>query len=258
LLNKELLVSQVSGKQYRIDQELVSAVSGRVGHESEFIFCNETGKPLLASEAEESEISGKFVLPGILTVCEKSNKKAMPSELEKCAVTEKKALKSFFVSSSISNVRLLEEIAIRSNKGSFCTPSESSLCIWTQRKIHPNDLRICKLTGLNLHFDCISKDGYLTNLYNLLTGNSKAIQRPEHWKNILEIGREKLGDNCKIEFSEVSPTGQHLAICLEISTWLGLKKRYAGLIYSIQEKKILGRISIGKRENGKWVSETKQ
>ncbi len=257
LLNKELLISQISGKHYRIDQELISAVSGKVGHKSEFIFCAETGKTLLPTEAEQSEDTGKYALLGLLQVCEKTNKRVLPSELDLCAVTGKKALKRFFVSSSKSNKRLLKEIAVESNSGKlFCTQSESEICNWTWQRIHPDDLATCRLTSVKMNANYVSeKNGISGVLYKLLAKKTGLTQGKEHWNKILELANERIDSPCKIDLSEVSPTGKSMAVSLEFSTWFGLKTRYAGLIYSIENKRILGHIISGKRENNEWVKE---
>ena len=46
-----------------------SAVSGKTGHKQEFLICHETRQPLLISEAEQCEVTGNYVRPGILEQC---------------------------------------------------------------------------------------------------------------------------------------------------------------------------------------------
>jgi len=65
----ELAVSEISGKQYRIDEQMRSAASGKTGHRREFILCHETRQPIALKEAERCELTGKHVRAGILEVC---------------------------------------------------------------------------------------------------------------------------------------------------------------------------------------------
>lgn len=256
VFKNELMVSQVSGKRYRIDEQLHSAVSGKTGHRQEFIFCSETNQPLLPTEAERCEVTGKNVMPGLLEKCEVSEKKVLPSELEKSAATGKKALKKFFVSSSLSGARLIEQEAVRSIAGKFCAPIEAKSCLWSGRKCHPDDLRVCELTGVSIHFEYTTTGGQarLEPLVNLLNGIRKKSDKTEIWSTIVTNTATIIGDGRrKIEAAELSPNGQHLAVSLEVRTWAGLKVRQAGLLYSIQDNVGVGRVVMGKREDKGWV-----
>lgn len=252
LLKEEIATSQVSNKKYRIDEELKSSVSGKKGHKDEFIYCAETDKPLLKSEAETCEVTGKTVAPGILEVCEVSNIKVLPSELEKSAVSGKKALKKYFVSSNLSGARLLEDEAVKSVTGLFCAPQETKLCLWSGRKSHPEDLRTCHLTGLTFHFEYMTLDEptRLEVLSNLLNGINRKADRSDLWEKITLSSGHK---SSKVEASELSPNGKYLAVSLEIKTLLGLKTRHGGLIYSIADNAVIGRITLGKRDQKNWL-----
>jgi hypothetical protein len=46
-----------------------------------------------------------------------------------------------------------------------------------------------------------------------------------------------------------------LAVCVETKSWLGLKMRQAGLLYSIPEQETVGRIVTGKRGIQGWRME---
>src|SRR5215831_12339765 len=46
VLKAELAVSEISGRQYRIDQQMRLAASGKTGHPPEFILCHETRQPI--------------------------------------------------------------------------------------------------------------------------------------------------------------------------------------------------------------------
>ncbi|MDD5464665.1 MAG: hypothetical protein PHP62_05960, partial [Candidatus Moranbacteria bacterium] len=261
VLENELAVSQVSGKKYRIDEQLQSEISGKTGFKQEFIFCSETKKPLLLSEAEKCEVTGKFVLPGILEQCEVSGKKVLPSELEKCAATGKKALKKFFVTSSLSNALIIEQEAIRSIAGKFCVPLEAKLCFWSGNKYHPDDLKICDLTGVSVHFQYTSryKDGLcLEPLKKLLDGTQRKADKSKIWSDISKSVSEVLnGKNYEVESAELSPDSCNLAVCLTVKTWLGFKLRYTGILFTILDNTVTGKALIGKRENGRWIEEGK-
>lgn len=255
VLKEELAVSQISNKKYRIDEELKSEVSGKKGHKDEFIYCAETNKPLLKSEAEVCEVTGKVVMPGILELCEVSGKKILPSELEKSAVSGKKALKKYLVSSSLSGARIFEDEAIKSSTGLFCSPQETKLCLWSGRKTHPVDLRTCHLTGVTFHFEYMTLDEplRLAVLVNLLTGINRKADRSDLWGKIIESTSTALGNrNCKVIASEISPDGKHIAVCLEIRTMLGFILRFGGLIYSISDDIVIGRIARGNRDHSGW------
>jgi superfamily II DNA or RNA helicase len=255
VLRDELAVSQISGKRYCSDGQLCSAVSGKTGHSSEFVVCSQTQQPLLPTEAERSEVSGKIAMPGHLEQCEITWKKAFPSELDRCAVTGKKALKKLFVVSSISGASLLEEKAVRSASGKFCTPLESKACTWTGLNHHPEDLRICELTELPFYFEQVGRNGLnrFNVLARLLDGTLIKADRAELWDDIsARVSKLLGGARCKVETAELSPDGQHLAICLEARTWMGLKVRQAGLLYSTSNHAIIGRVVLGKREGKGW------
>lgn len=255
VLENEIAISQISGKRYRIDEQLHSAVSGKTGHREEFIYCSETGKPLLSDEAERCEVTGKTVMPGLLERCEITGKKVLASELDKSAVTGKKALKKYFVLSSLSEAHLLEQEAIKSVAGKFCSPLEAKSCFWSGRQCHPDDLRVCELTGIPIYFEFASNGGavQLEPLVNLLNGVNKKADKADLWQTIaIEASKLVGGGNCKVEAAELSPDKHCLAISLEIRTWLGFKLRQAGLLYSLADNSVSGRVVIGKRDNKGW------
>jgi hypothetical protein len=256
VLNNELATSEISGKKYRIDQQVRSTVSGKTGHSQEFIACYETRQPLTLSEAEQCEVTGKYVRPGILERCAITNKRVLRSELMQCAVTGKLALKKLFVTSSISAVNILEEAAIRSSTGKFCTPSESTLCIWSGRKIHPEDLRICELTGLSVFFEYsnVGNGARLQPLVDLLNGMKRTADEPSLWDSIsTKVGAALNKGRCRIESAILSPSKQHLAVCTEVRTLLGLRVQHIGFLYDLHDRSIIGHIVIGKRNSQGWA-----
>lgn len=257
-LESELAISQVSGKRYRSDEKSRSAVSGKAGHRSEFITCPETNQSLLSSEAERCEVTGKAVMPGQLEQCEVTGKKVLPAELERSAASGKKALKKLFVSSSLSGARLLEGEAVRSIAGLFCAPLETKVCLWSGRQCHPADLRACLLTAVPVHLEYMG--GKAQDRFEIISGLLDGIRRKtdgeQLWKAIETAASQQVGGGrCTVESAELSPDGRHLAVCLEVKTWMGLKVRHAGLVYAVQDRAIVGRVVIGKREAGVWRAE---
>lgn len=254
VLRDELAISKVSGKLYRVDEEARSEVSDKTGHRQEFIICAETNKVLLFAEAEKCEVTGKIVMPGILETCAVSGKKVLTSQLEKSALSGKKALNKFFVSSNISGALLLEDEAVCSIAGKFCSPLEVKSCVWSGRKSHPDDMRTCQLTGLLIHVEYITTNGYtrLEPLINLLNNLTRKTDKSDLWPAV-ETSAIKILDkkNCKVNAALLSPDSKHLAIFLEIKQLLGFKVRTAGLVYSIEDSLIVGRISIGRFVNAK-------
>ncbi len=256
VLQNELAISQISGKRYRIDEQLTSCVSGKTGHRSEFIFCTQTNKPLLSSEAERCEVTGKIVAPGILEVCEISGKKVLPSELETSPISGKKALRKFFITSSLSTARFLEQDAVRSVTGKSCSPLEAKLCDWSGRQSYPDDLRTCQLTGLKFspHYMESDKKAQLKVLADLLDGVQKNLDKQEYWKKLATLASQYIGGkHCKVEAAVLSPNSLRLAVCLEVKSLFGFKIEHAGLIYSLQDQIIVGRVVLGKREIKGWL-----
>ncbi len=260
LLIEETVISQISGKRYRSDQELRSAVSRKAGHKNEFVFCAETNQPLVAAEAEACEITGKLLKPGLLQTCESTGRRVISSELIRCIATGKKVIKEVCVKSSISNTWVLETAAIRSDSGAYCTPAEAKLCFWTARLHHPNDSRICGLLGLTLHReDFSSQSGRFINISSLLAGHRNKSDKRDLWPSLAILGERLFGGaSCEVEHAELSPSGTHLAVCMKVSRWFGLKIRYVGFVYSINDSSVIGQIASGKRENGVWQSDNEK
>jgi superfamily II DNA or RNA helicase len=256
-LEGELETSQVSGKKYRADRQQRSVVSGKTGYVDEFAVCSETNHPLLPEEGEKCEVTGKLVVPGILERCEVSGKMVLPRELEKSVVTGKKALKQFLVSSSISGARFLETEGIVSATGKYCLKQEAKLCTWSFRKCHPDDLRTCQLTRVTAHFEYMTTNGgiRIEPLLNLLYGLQRKMDKPELWTRVAEDLSRVLDGRLQVEAAVSSPGGNHLAVCLETKSWLGLKTRRAGCLYTIRDRAAVGRVVLGKREPDGWVLE---
>jgi hypothetical protein len=258
ILEIEVGISQASGKKYRIDEELSSIVSGKTGHKTEFIYCSETNQPLLFSEAETCELTKRVVMPGILETCEVSGKHVIPGELEKSAVSGRKALKKFFVTSSVSSARFIEDEGVKSAIGNFCIPLETQICVWSGKNYHPDDLRTCGLTGMSTHFEFVTSEDpiRLKVLTSLLNGMNRKSDGEAQKEKLLESLAKAIGNkNPKIEFTELSPNKKHLAFSAEVRTLLGLKLRYAGGLFSIADNTVVGKIPLGRRENGLWIND---
>jgi hypothetical protein len=253
-LEDELATSQVSGKKYRKDRQQRSIVTGKTGYFAEFVLCPETQQSLLAEEAERCEVTNKLVVPGLLMLCEVTGKRVLPALLEKSAATGKVALKNFFVSSSISGARILEQEAIASATGKHCLQNEAKLCVWSGKKCHPDDLRICQLTHVTVHFEFMTTNGEirLEALLNLLNGLRRKTDYKELWPTIATNISKILEGRSQVEAAVLSPSGKHLAVCLETKSWLGLKTRKTGLLYAIHDHEAVGRIVTGKREHDVW------
>ena len=255
VLNTELATSEVSGKRYRVDEQIRSAVSGKTGHKQEFLICHETRQPLIASEAEQCEVTGKHVRPGILEPCAITQKRVLPSELERCAATGKRALKRLLVTSSLSEARILEEVAVRSATGKLCTPLEAKPCLWSGRKCHPDDLRVCGLTGLLIHSEFATANGSprLQPLVDLLNGIKRTADEPQIWDAVTtKVSAALRRGRCRVEAAILSPDRQHLAVCAEVRTLLGIRVHQAGLVYSIGDRSIVGKVAQGQRGSVGW------
>jgi hypothetical protein len=202
-------------------------------------------------------VTGKLVVPGILERCEVSGKRALPRELEKSVTTGKKALKQFFVSSSISGARFLLGEGIVSAAGKHCLEKEAKLCAWSSRKCHPDDLRTCQLTRVTAHFEYMTSNGgiRLEPLLNLLNGLRRKSDKQELWARVVEDISRVLDGRSVVEAAVSSPGGDHLAVSLETKSWLGLKTRQAGFLYSIRDRAPVGRVVLGRREADGWELE---
>jgi hypothetical protein len=255
ILNSEIGISDLSGKRYRLDQQLRSAVSGRAGHKEEFLYCHETRQPMLRDEAEQCEVTRKFVRKGVLETCALTNKAVLPSELERCTVSGKRILKTMLVTSSVSGARLQHRLAVRSNAGKYCAPVETQICMWSGRRSHPDDLRLCSLTGVPFHIEFAAPGDkpHLQPLSELLHGVRRTTEAPDRWDEIASKASTVLRSRCRVETAHVSPDKRHLAICSEVRTLLGLRVQQAGLLYSIEDGSIVGRIAMGKRTAKGWV-----
>lgn len=250
VLSEQLGQSEISGKNYRLDQEASSAISGKRGHILELVRCQETNRLLVASEAERCAKTGKIVAPDVLQTCSVTNKRVLPGELQVSSVSGKCILSEYLVTSSISNAAFLQEEGVRSAYGKFCAPIEAKRCQWSGVATHPEDLRICALLGLAVHFQYLNEESNrLQSMEQLLAGTRRATDARERWDGLYPLIVDALKTSkCTIEGSQLSPDGQKLALAVQVKSLLGLRTQHAGLLYSMSDNAILGRIASVKRD----------
>jgi len=135
-------------------------------------------------------------------------------------------------------------------------PVEAKTCMWSGRRAHPDDLCVCVLTGIPFHFEFAAsgEQPYLQPLGDLLHGVRRTADAPDRWEDIaFKTSTALRGSRCRVETAHISPDKRHLAICSEVRTLLGLRVHQAGLLYSIEEGSIVGRIAMGKRTPKGWI-----
>jgi len=90
-------------------------------------------------------------------------------------------------------------------------------------------------------------------LVDMLDGINRRADLVENWQEISKSLPKKIqGRGCKIESAVLSPDKKKIAICMEVRTLLGLKKRYAGFLYSLVNQSVLSRITLGRRKSNQW------
>jgi hypothetical protein len=171
-------------------------------------------------------------------------------------VTGQRVLKRLLVTSSLSGLRVRRDVAVRSADGRFCTPAEANPCLWSGRTCHPDDLRTCALTGLAVHFELATTEGSprLLPLVEILDGIEHSENETQRWDTAANrIAVEMHGGRCRVEAATLSPARQHLAVCAEVRTFLGIKARQVGAVYDIAGDAVVGRLAVGKRGRHGWI-----
>jgi hypothetical protein len=184
----------------------------------------------------------------------------LPIGLDRCSLTGKRVLKRFLVTSSVSDTKILEEVAIRSVGGLFCTPAEAKACVWSGRKYHPDDIRKCQLTGLPIHFEfATSSPPYrLLPLVEMLDGIKRNSDKADRWPEVANrIAAATKGGKYNVEAAVLSPDTQHLATCSELRTMLGMRVFQVGALYDLASNSVVGRICAGKRGRESWSETTR-
>ncbi len=215
-------------------------MSGCRAEAEHFGRCAFSGDEVLLSETRASDVSGKpYRADGAAT----------------SALSRRTGHKSEFVVSSVSGISLLPDEAVRSNLGAYCAPGETRACTWSGRKAHPGDLRVCSLTGIDIHLDYVASHGppRLEALSRLLDGTSRSTDRPDLWdaaalRESALLGRAR----CRVESAVLSPDRAHLAIVSEVRTMFGLRSRRSGFLYATADDDVTGRIALGQRGAAGW------
>jgi hypothetical protein len=169
--------------------------------------------------------------------------------------TGKRVLKRLLVTSSLMLVQTLEDVAVRSINGIYCAPFEAKPCFWSGRKCHPDDLRVCALTGLPIHFEFATANSNprFQPLVDLLNGVKRTADVPQLWNAVTTKVAATLGKGrCRVEAAVLSPDKLHLAVCAEIRTFFGFRVRHAGFVYSIADRSVVGLITQGRRTPQGW------
>jgi hypothetical protein len=160
------------------------------------------------------------------------------------------------VTSSLSEARILEDAAVRSATGKLCAPVEARPCLWSGRNCHPDDLRVCGLTRLPIHFEFATANSNprIQALVDLLNDVKRTTDEPQLWDAVATKVAAILGKGrCRVVAAILSPDRLHLAICVEVRTLLGFRVRHAGMVYSINDHSIVGRVAQGERTSEGWT-----
>lgn len=151
---------------------------------------------------------------------------------------------------------MLEEVAVRSITGKFCAPVEAKPCFWSGEEAHPDDLRVCELTGLPIYVAyATEKSGSprLNPLVLLLDGIKRTSDESHLWDTVAtKVSAALGGSRCRVEATLLSPGRKHLAVCSEVRTMLGFRVRNAGFVYSICDNSIIGRVTQSRRTTEGW------
>lgn len=276
----------VSGRRAPRHRLSISSLSGRTALPAHMAVCEASGQMLVKDEIERSAVTGRLVSRALLHTSAVSGKRAEAEHMGRCGVSghpallselrtsdvsgklfradqaEKSALsgrighRDEFVVSSISGHRLAPDEAVRSAYGKFCAPIEARACVWSGRKAHPDDLRICALTGLEVHFEYATPQAppRLVPLVQLLDGIARGTDRPDLWDAAALRASDRLDRaRCRIDAAVLAPSRTHLAMVAEVRTMFGLRSRRAGFVFAIPQGEIVGRVAIGK-DTWSWTA----
>ena len=157
------------------------------------------------------------------------------------------------MSSSVSGSEVLSELAVRSAAGKYCLPEEAKICRWSGARIHPDDARICDLTGLTVDFHYVGhiEPPRSQALSSLLDGTRRAADAHESWDSIAKHIKAVIGSGrCEIEAAVLSPDKRHLAVSCTVKYLL--RTRYAGVVYDLAEQSLESHVILGKRTAQGW------
>ena len=113
-----------------------------------------------------------------------------------------------------------------------------------------------ELTGLSIHVEFATSNGTcIRALTDLLIGVRRSADESQLWEAVAtQVALTLKTGRCRVEAAVLSPNGNHLAICCEVRTLLGLRVHQAGLVYSITEHCPVGRVIEGRRSSDGWSS----
>lgn len=241
-LPDELAISAVTGRRVLKSLLRTSAISGKQAEAENFQTCAFTGSAGLKDEITISEISGKPY---------------RADQTEHSRVSGKRGHRGEFVHSSVSGAAMLRAEAVVSAQGAYCLPEEARTCTWTERRIHPDDIRICALTGLPFQAALMTGEPpRLGVLAEMLDGTLRPAEGSQAWPQAAQHLAAQLGGTCRIDAAALSPTGKYLAVCCEVRTLLGLRVQWAGALVDATTGQASGRMTLGKRANGRWAAKS--
>jgi len=287
ILRDEAVRSAVSNKWIDCDLAETSANSGSYALPEELITCAESGLRLLPNETAvcsilnravdkrllaQSELSGrsavrtrlvpcavtgKLAIPNELDKCELTGAQVDPKELEVCAITGKRVDRRRLARSTISGVPMLPEFAVWSPKSNrCCAPTEAGICNWQNIRLPRDEIATCRLTGMSFAREYLNDLGEFRELRSLLDDSSRGEDASDltgwisqHHGNVVKGVKSATGLS--------SPDGSMRAICCELRAFLGLRIRHVGMLVSESgQRRLVGRIVIGRRQDGRWVPES--
>ena len=129
--------------------------------------------------------------------------------------------------------------------------------MWSSRRVHPDDLRTCALTGLPIHVEYTTpqEPARLRPLVEMLDGMRHNADQGETWEKITQrLNFAMKSGKCRIEAAVLSPSKQRLATCAELKTMLGLRVHQIGAVYDLVDDAIIGKLAQGKRNGNGWVA----
>lgn len=256
-LPEELAISDLSGLPYRKDQQVRSQLSGRTAHSSEAAKCAVSATCLLIDEGEVCAVTNSRVSPGMLEVCEVSGQRVLRGQLARSSVSGKQALARLMIESSISCLPLLQTEAVRALSGNPCTPAEAIECGWSARSTHPEDVRVCGITGLKLHRHFVGSNSpfELQVLRELLDGVDRGTDADLSWSAAsAALARAGLKGELRIAAARFSPSRDRIAGVVEIKNLFGLRTTWAGFVYRPSTDSLFGIIRAGKRTSRGWLA----
>ncbi len=244
VLKSEALKSDFSHRLLRSDRARKSSVTGKVGDESEIRTCRFSGNTFLPGEGKKCELTNEEVAPGALARCSVSGKMVLPSELLKCAVTGAVGLKEHMVRSSVSDDTLLRSIARESLKGTYCAPNEERYCLWSNALWHPDDLGKCSISACVVHSDYLIGDPpELEDYRTFITTNYLSQDGKRFWGLIEGDIRTLTGNkDTEVVTALLSPGEKTLACRATLRSFFGLRKKVVTFLYSLEERKIKGKL----------------